>query len=60
MGQPKHRTAVLSSETLALIAQKASEIHHGSVLIEINADRPDFVTVEAISRERCETVSHHG
>lgn len=54
------RGAVLSSDTLALIAQKASEIHHGQILIDINADRPDFVTVETISRERCPTISHHG
>lgn len=57
---PARRGAVLSSETLALIAQRASEIHHGQVVIDINADRPDFVTVESISRERCLVVSHHG
>lgn len=60
MGQTARRGAILSADTLALVARKASEIHHGSVVIEINADRPDFVTVEAISRERCPTVSHHG
>lgn len=54
------KTAVLSTETLAFIARKASEIHHGSVLLEINADKPQMVTIQVIQNERFPAPSHLG
>lgn len=54
------KTAVLTTETLAFIAQKVSEIHHGSVNIEVNADKPQMVTVHVIQNERFPAPSHLG
>lgn len=54
------KTAILSTETLAFIAQKAAEIHHGEIRLEINADRPQMVTIQVIQNERFPAVSHKG
>ena len=54
------KTAVLSTETLAFIARKVSEIHHGSVNIEVNADKPQMVTIHIIQDERFPAPSHLG
>ena len=54
------RTAVLSTETLAFIAQKAAEIHHGEIRVLVNADNPQMVTIQVIQNERFPAVSHKG
>ena len=57
MSQMSKNGVVLSSEILAFVAQKASEIHHGRLVLEINVDNPRKVDVFVEQRERF-AVSH--
>ena len=50
----------MSTETLAFIAQKAAEIHHGEIRVLVNADNPQMVTIQVIQNERFPAVSHKG
>lgn len=55
-----HKTAILTTETLAFIAQKASDIHHGEIRVLVNADKPQMVEVQVIQNERFPAPSHLG
>lgn len=54
------KTAILTTETLAFIAQKASDIHHGEIRVLVNADKPQMVEVQVIQNERFPAPSHLG
>lgn len=43
---------VLSSEALAYIASKAATIHHGQIILDINADKPEKIEIQVIEKER--------
>ena len=45
----------LSSDILAFIAQRASALHHGQIIVDINADSPSKIDVTVIEKERFRT-----
>lgn len=54
------KTELLTPEAIEFISKKVSEIHHGSVNIEVNADKPHMVTIHVIQNERFPAPSHFG
>ena len=48
---PKAATTIPDT-LLAYIRQEAQRMHHGRIIIEINADKPDRVDVITENRER--------
>ena len=47
--------AEISDEMLTFIVNKARDLHHGSIVIDVNADRPGQIGVEVVQKERFRT-----
>lgn len=49
------RGVEISDEILTFIVRRAAQMHHGSIVIEINADNPSKVDVQVVQKERFRT-----